>query len=93
MPPGGDRGGDVLLCKKKHAGVGEVREPRQMREDNARLKCLVADPTLDEPIFQGVIRKRAKAEVAAGIHDRYQVRVPSPTNRPQRSETRQVSTV
>jgi putative transposase len=48
------------LWKKKYGGLGvsEVRELRQMREENARLKRLVADLTLDKQILQEVIRKR-----------------------------------
>src|SRR5215213_8853216 len=47
------------LWKKKFGslGVPEVRELRQMREENARLKRLVADLTLDKQILQEVIRK------------------------------------
>lgn len=49
------------IWKKKYAslGVAEVREMRQMREENARLKRLVADLTLDKQILQEVIRKKA----------------------------------
>jgi putative transposase len=48
------------LWKKQYWGLGvsEVRELRQMREENARLKRLVADLTLDEQILQEVIRKK-----------------------------------
>jgi putative transposase len=48
------------LWKKKYGslGVPEVRELRQMREENARLKRLVADLTLDKQILQEVIRKK-----------------------------------
>ena len=38
--------------------MSEVRELQQMREDNARLKRLVADLTLDKQILQEVIRKK-----------------------------------
>ena len=38
--------------------MSEVRELRQMREENARLKRLVADLTLDKQILQEVIRKK-----------------------------------
>ena len=49
------------LWKKKYGGLGvsEVRELRQMREENARLKRLVADLTLDKHILQEVIRTKA----------------------------------
>jgi putative transposase len=48
------------LWKKKYGGLGvpEVRELRQMREENARLERLVADLTLDKHILQEVIRKK-----------------------------------
>jgi len=39
-------------------GVPEVRELRQMREENARLKRLVADLTLDKQILQDVLRRK-----------------------------------
>jgi len=63
------------LWKKKYGslGVAEVRALRQMREENARLKRLVADLTLDRQILQEVIRKRLKParrrELAQWIHD------------------------
>jgi len=49
-----------LWKKKKYGGLGvpEVRELRQMREENARLKRLVADLTLDKQILQEVLRKK-----------------------------------
>ena len=49
-----------LLWKKKFGSlaVPEVRELRQMREENARLKRLVADLTLDQQILQEVIRNK-----------------------------------
>lgn len=49
------------IWKKKYAnlGVAEVREMRQMREENARLKRIVADLTLDKQILHEVIRKKA----------------------------------
>jgi putative transposase len=36
-----------------------MREVRQLREENARLKRLVADLTLDKHILSEVIRKKA----------------------------------
>ena len=65
---------DEAVCS---LGVPEVRELRQMREENARLKRLVADLTLDKQIIQEVIRKRLKPargrELAQWVQDRYQV--------------------
>ncbi len=48
------------LWKKKYGGLGvsEVRELRQMREENARLTRLVADLTLDKHIPQEVLRTK-----------------------------------
>ena len=46
--------------KKKYAGMGvsEVRELRQLREENAKLKQLVADLSLDKHMLQEVIAKK-----------------------------------
>ena len=46
--------------KKKyaHMGVSELRELRQLREENARLKRLVADLTLDKQILSEVVKKK-----------------------------------
>jgi putative transposase len=56
------------LWKKKYGGLGvaELRELRQMREENARLKRLVADLTLDKQILQEVIRKKVEASSPTG---------------------------
>jgi putative transposase len=49
------------VWKKKyaHLGVSELRELRQLREENAKLKRLVADLSLDKHILSEVIRKKA----------------------------------
>lgn len=39
-------------------GVSEVRELRQLREENAKLKQLVADLSLDKHMLQEVIAKK-----------------------------------
>ena len=46
--------------KKKYGSLGltEIRELRQLRDENARLKRLVADFTLDQQILGEVIAKR-----------------------------------
>lgn len=46
--------------KKKyaHMGVSELRELRQLREENTRLKRLVADLTLDKQILTDVVKKK-----------------------------------
>jgi len=41
-----------------HMGVAEVRELRQLREENSRLKRLVADLTLDKHILTEIVRKK-----------------------------------
>ena len=47
--------------KRRYAGVGlnELRELRQLREENRKLKTLVADLTLDRHILQEVLSKKA----------------------------------
>ena len=46
--------------KKKYSGleVDQVRELKQMREENARLKRIVADLTLDKAMLQEVLSKK-----------------------------------
>jgi len=39
-------------------GVGELRELRQLRDENRRLKQLVADLSLDRTILQDALRKK-----------------------------------
>ena len=46
--------------KKKFGGLGvpELRELRQLREENKKLKQLVGDLSLDKTILQEAIRKK-----------------------------------
>jgi putative transposase len=46
--------------KKKYRGLGtpEIRELRQLREENKKLKQLVADLTLDKHILQESLKKK-----------------------------------
>ena len=46
--------------KKKYGGLGvsELRELRQLRDENGKLKRLVADLTLDEHILQESLTKK-----------------------------------
>jgi len=48
------------VWKKKYGQLGltEIRELRQLRDENTRLKRLVADLTLDKHILGEVIRKK-----------------------------------
>jgi len=48
------------VWKKRYADMGllEVRELRQLRDENARLRRLVADLTLDRHVLQEVIKKK-----------------------------------
>jgi len=48
------------LWKKKYAGLGlnELRELRQLRDENAKLKRLVADLSLDRHILQEIVSKK-----------------------------------
>jgi putative transposase len=48
------------VWKRKYGslGVTELRQLRQLRDENARLKRLVADLTLDRHILQEVIKKK-----------------------------------
>lgn len=45
--------------KRKYGGLGvsELRELRQLRDENTRLKRVVADLTLDKQILQESLRK------------------------------------
>jgi putative transposase len=46
--------------KKQYSGleIDQVRQLKQMREENARLKRIVADLTLDKAMLQDVLRKK-----------------------------------
>lgn len=48
------------VWKKKYGKLGltELRELRQLRDENARLKRVVADLTLDKHILGEVVRKK-----------------------------------
>ena len=41
-------------------GVGELRKPRQLEDENPRLRRIVADLTLDKQILQGVVKKSSE---------------------------------
>ena len=48
------------VWKKRFANLGatELRELRQLREENAKLKRVVADLTLDKHILGEIVRKK-----------------------------------
>ena len=48
------------LWKRHYSGVGisELRELRQLREENGRLKRLVADLSMDRQILQEIVSKK-----------------------------------
>jgi putative transposase len=52
--------------KRKYAGLAmnELRELRQLREENRKLKTLVADLTLDKYILQDILSKKSEAHSA-----------------------------
>ena len=53
----------IYVWKRRfgHMGVAGVRELRQLREENAKLKRLVADLTLDKYILAEVVGKKPSA--------------------------------
>ena len=48
------------VWKKRYANLGmtELRELRQLREENSKLKRIVADLTLDKNIMAEIVRKK-----------------------------------
>lgn len=48
------------VWKRKYAGLGlsELRELGQLREENTKLKRLLADRSLDRPMLQEIVRKK-----------------------------------
>ncbi len=53
--------------KKQFAGMGtvEIRRLKQLEEENAKLKRLVADLSLDKTMLQDVLRKNGEARRSA----------------------------
>jgi putative transposase len=51
----------IYAWKSKYGGmdVSEAQEVKQLREENVRLKRLVADLSLDKDMLQSVIRKNS----------------------------------
>jgi putative transposase len=54
--------------KKQYVGleVDQVRQLKQLQEENARLKQLVADLTLDKAMLQDVLSKKFQSPRGAG---------------------------
>src|ERR1700704_3274013 len=54
--------------KKEYAGMlpSEARELKQLRDENTKLKRLVADLSLDKVMLQDIVQKSFKARQAAG---------------------------
>lgn len=54
--------------KKKYSGLGpsELRRLKQLEEENAKLKRIVADLSLDKAMLQDVLKKSCKAFSQAG---------------------------
>jgi len=52
--------GTYYLWKKQYSGLGinELRELRQPRDENGRVKRLVADLSLDRQILQEIVTKK-----------------------------------
>jgi putative transposase len=57
--------------------LSELRELRQLREENGKLKTLVADLTLDKHILQEVLSKKSEARGAAGVGAQHPPGVPT----------------
>jgi len=60
MSANGSLPGNIFNWKKKYRGLGapELRKLRQLEEENAQLKKLVADLSLDKQMLQDVIKKK-----------------------------------
>ena len=58
----------IYAWKAKYGGMGvsEAEEVKHLRDENARLKKLVADLSLDKDMLQSVIRKNSLGSQNAG---------------------------
>ena len=59
----------IYAWKSKHGGmdVSEAQEAKRLRDENARLRKLVADLSLDKEALQSVIAKTAGAHSDEGF--------------------------
>ena len=82
------------LWKKKYGklGMSEIRELRQLRDENARLKRLVADLTLDKHILGEVVRKKLWGQRAVAYKNRLAGQ-PLTASRTDQNESRGTSTM
>jgi putative transposase len=64
----------VYRWRRRYGGLGlnEVRELRQLREENRKLKGIVADLTLDKHILQEVLSKKHR-ELVREIRQAYKL--------------------
>ena len=55
--------------KKKYGGLGvsELRELRMLKDENARLKKMVADLSLDKQMLQDIVKKSSEACSKKGV--------------------------
>lgn len=80
VPPDWHVGGHVLRGRKyAELGVSELRKLRQLEDENARLRRIVADLTLDKQILQEVVKKSSEGcqapRAAAWMQERFKVSV------------------
>jgi len=68
---GRDLGADFYRWKKQYVGleVDQVRQLRQVQEENVSLKQLVAELTLDKTMLQDVLAKKCAALAATTVRD------------------------
>ena len=57
--------------KKKYSGLGpvELRRLRQLEEENAQLKRIVADLTLDKQMLQDVLKKSSEGPATPAVRE------------------------
>ena len=69
LPEGGISEATYYAWKKQYAGLGviELRELRQLREENGRMKRLAANLSLDKQILQKIVSKKLTANGGTSI--------------------------